>query len=219
MYGSSEQVLGDVLRATSLRDRAFVATKVWTQGERAGVQQMEDSMAKLNVKSVELMQVHNLVDWQLHLRTLRGWKERGLVKYIGISHYQESAHDAVLRILNSESLDFLQLNLSIVEPASATAVLATCARRGVAFIANRPFGGGGAFARVRSTPLPPIAAEVGAASWAQFMLKWLLSHDEVTCAIPGTGNPRHVLDNLGAARGPLVTPRQRDQMRAAWGNL
>lgn len=219
MYGSSEQVLGDLMRETRLRNGTFVATKVWTQGQRAGIQQMERSMQQLGVDRVELMQIHNLVDWQVHLRTLREWKERGTVRYIGISHYQESSYDTVLRIVNTEPLDFVQLNLSIVEPTSATAILAACARRGVAFIANRPFGGGGAFARIRNTPLPPIAAEVRAGTWAQFMLKWLLSHEEVTCAIPGTGNARHAIENVAAARGPAVTPQQRALMRTAWERI
>ena len=165
------------------------------------------------------MQIHNLLDWQAHLRTLRAWKEQGRIRYIGITHYQASAHDQVMRVLRDEPLDFLQLNLSLDEPEASSRVLALCAERRVAFIANRPFGGGGAFARTRGKPLPPWAAEYDIGSWAQFLLKWVLSHEEVTVAIPGTGDPRHMADNLGAARGRLPDAAGRRRMAEVWRGL
>ncbi|MBC7897615.1 MAG: aldo/keto reductase [Cytophagaceae bacterium] len=219
MYGSSESVLGDLARDARLHDSLWMATKVWTSGEAAGVRQMETSLARLRTERLQLMQVHNLLDWQVHLRTLREWKERGRVKYIGVTHYQQGAFDDVERVLRAERLDFVQLNLSLDEPEAAQRMLSLCAERGVAFLANRPFGGGGALSRVRSTPLPAWASEFGIASWAQYLLKWVLAHEPVTCAIPGTSNPRHMADNLGAARGAPLDARARDRLAAHWRSL
>jgi len=219
MYGSAEAVLGDLFDASGLRDRLFVATKVWTTGERSGVQEMESSATKLRSPRLDLIQIHNLVDWRTHLRTLRRWKEQGKVRYLGISHYQAGAHDQVAAIVEREPLDFVQLNLSLDEPEAARRMLGLCAARQVAFIANRPFGGGDALRRVHGKPLPPWAADYDIQSWAQFLLKWVLSFPEVTCAIPGTGNPRHLADNLGAARGRLPDQTGRDRMARLWREL
>jgi diketogulonate reductase-like aldo/keto reductase len=219
MYQSSELVLGDLLAAARMRDRVFLATKVWTSGRDPGVRQMRDSLSKLRSSRVELMQIHNLLDWRTHLRTLRAWKDDGRIRYIGITHYQASSHAEVARILRDEQVDFLQLNLSLDEPEAAPEILALCARRGVAFIANRPFGGGGAFGRTRGKPLPPWVADYDIASWAQFLLKWVLSHEEVTVAIPGTSDPRHMADNLGAGRGRVPDARGRLRMAEVWRSL
>ena len=219
MYGTSEAVLGDLAAQESLRDKLWLATKVWTGGQEAGVRQMETSLARLRTSRVELMQVHNLVDWRVHLRTLRNWKDQGRVKYIGVTHYQAGAFDDVARVLRSERLDFVQLNLSLDEPQAAERMLALCADQQVAFIANRPFGGGGAFARTRGKALPAWAVEHDIASWAQFLLKWVLSHNEVTCAIPGTSRVQHMLDNLNGARGPLPQAADRARMAAHWRSL
>lgn len=216
MYGSSEAVLGDLMGPAGLAEKRFLATKVWTTGEAAGIAQMNASFRKLRSDKVDLMQIHNLVDWEVHLRTLRLWKEQGRIRYLGITHYQASAADAVVRILEREPVDFLQFNLSLDEPEAAARVLRVCADRGVAFIANRPFGGGGSFGRVRGKPLPPWAAEHDIGSWAVFMLKWVLSHPEVTCAIPGTSNARHLADNLNAARGRIPDLAARAMMAAYW---
>jgi diketogulonate reductase-like aldo/keto reductase len=218
MYGSSEEVLGDLMNAAQARERVFVATKVWTTGEDPGIQQMNESFRKLRIARAELMQVHNLVDWRTHLRTLRSWKDEGRVRYIGVTHYTAGAIGDVAAVVRAEPLDFVQLNLSLAEQ-DARSLLALCASRGVAFIANRPFGGGGALGRVRDQPLPGWATEQGIASWSQLLLRWILSHEEVTCAIPGTGNPRHLADNLAAARGPAVDARTRSQMENAWRSL
>jgi diketogulonate reductase-like aldo/keto reductase len=219
MYGTSESVLGDLARDAKLTDTLWMATKVWTSGEAAGVRQMETSLARLRANRVQLMQVHNLLDWEVHLRTLRSWKEQGRISYIGITHYHRGAFDAVERVLRAERLDFLQLNLSLDEPDAAQRLLSLCADRGVAFLANRPFGGGGALSRVRSRALPPWAAEHGIGSWAQYLLKWVLAHPEVTCAIPGTSNARHVADNLGAAYGAPLERPVRDRLAAHWKAL
>lgn len=219
MYGSAEAVLGDLAAGTGLRDRLFLATKVWTTGGPAGVRQMEESLRLLRTDRVELMQIHNLTDWRTHLKTLRAWKEQGRARHIGITHYVGSAYPEVARILRREPLDFLQLNLSLDEPGAAGELLPLCADRGVAFIANRPFGGGGAFARTRNRPLPEWAGELGIGTWAQFLLKWVLSHPGVTCAIPGTSRPEHMRDNLGAALGLMPDAAARRRMEETWRAL
>ena len=216
MYGSSESVLGDLVAQAKIREKLFVATKVWTTGERAGIEQMEASAAKLKSPKLDLIQIHNLVDWRTHLATLRKWKDQGRIRYLGITHYQAGAIDQVSEIVRREPLDFVQMNLSLAEPEAETALLRLCADRKVAFIANRPFGGGNALSALRGKPLPPWAGELAIGSWAQLLLKWVLSHPEVTCAIPGTGNPRHLADNLAAARGPALDPAGRERLARAW---
>lgn len=219
MYGSSETVLGDLVAEAGSRSKLFVATKVWTTGEKAGIDQMEASAAKLKTRNLDLIQIHNLVDWRTHLATLRKWKEQGRVRYLGITHYQAGAIDQVADIVRREPLDFVQMNLSLEEPDAAASLLGLCASRKVAFIANRPFGGGNAFGRARSKPLPPWAGEYQIGSWAELLLKWVLSHPEVTCAIPGTGNPKHLADNLDAARGTIPDAAGRERLARAWREL
>lgn len=216
MYGRSERVLGDLVAEARIRDRLFLATKVWTTGRAAGVAQMEESLRLLRTDRVELMQIHNLVDWRTHLATLRAWKAEGRARLIGITHYSAGALDDLARVVRAEQLDFVQYALSLDEPEAAQEFLALCADRGVAFIANRPFGGGGALARVRGKPLPVWCAELGIGSWAQFLLRWVLAHPEVTCAIPGTSRPQHMRDNLDAARRPMPDAATRAKMAAAW---
>ncbi len=220
MYGSSETVLGDLAAETGLRPKLFFATKVWTPGVEAGGKQMEESLRRLRTDHVELMQVHNLVDWRAHLPALRSWKNSGRARMIGITHYHSGAFDEVARVLRAEPWGFLQLNLSLDEPEAAETLLPLCAERGVGFISNRPFGGGGAFSRTKGKPIPEWAArELGIQSWAQWLLKWVLGHAAVTCAIPGTSDPRHLRDNLGAARGPVPDAKQRERMLREWRAL
>lgn len=219
MYGSSERVLGDLLQAAGLREQVFLATKVWTTGREAGERQMENSLGLLRTDRVELMQIHNLVDWRTHLTTLRRWQEQGRTRLIGVTHYSAGALDDLARVVRSEKVDFVQYALSLEETEAAGDFLRLCADRGVAFIANRPFGGGGAFGRTRGKPLPAFAADWDIHSWAQFLLKWVLSHPEVTCAIPGTSRPQHLRDNLGAARGRMPDAATRARMSAAWRAL
>lgn len=217
MYGASEAVVGELLAERVARPRAFLATKVWTTGVAEGVAQMNSSIDKLRAgATLELMQIHNLVDWRAHLATLRQWKQAGRIRYLGITHYQSSAIEAVAQIVRSEPLDFVQMNLSLDEPDAAAMLLPLCRDRGVAFIANRPFGGGETLRRVRSTSLPAWCAEMGIRSWSHYLLKWVLSHPDVTCAIPGTGNPRHVADNLAAARGPIPDSAGRLRLARHW---
>ncbi|WP_421996234.1 aldo/keto reductase [Reyranella sp.] len=202
MYGASEGVVGDLLAAAGTRDKAFLATKVWTSGRDAGIAQMKKSMALLRTDRIDLMQVHNLVDWRTHLPTLRAWKAEGRIRYLGITHYTDSAHDELERVLRAETWDFVQLDYALDDRAVERRLLPLAAERGVAVIVNQPFGGGGLLRRLLPRPLPAWAAEIGATSWAQILLKFVLAHPAVTCVIPGTGKPQHMRDNVQAGLGP-----------------
>src|SRR5258707_5109059 len=199
MYGSSESVTGELAAALGLKAGLFVATKVWTSGRQAGIRQMEDSMRKLRVERLDLMQVHNLVDAPTHLATLRDWKNAGRVRYLGVTHHHAGAHPDLEKIIRPGDIDFVQVNYSLAEPDAGRRLLAAAAESRTAVIVNRPFAEGAMFRRVRDKPLPGWAKEIGCASWAQYFLKWILAHPSVTFAIPGTRNPRHVADNLGPA--------------------
>ncbi|MBI5109609.1 MAG: aldo/keto reductase [Rhodocyclales bacterium] len=203
MYGSSESVLGDLAARLGLHPRLFLATKVWTRGRAAGMAQMEDSRRRLRSPRIDLMQIHNLVDWKLHLPTLRSWKAEGRIRYIGITHYTASAYGEVEAVLRAETLDFLQINYSLLEPESALRLLPLAADRGVAVIANRPFAEGALFGRVKDRALPAEAAALGCTSWARLFLRWILAHPAVTCAIPASNKPAHLEDNMVAGLGPL----------------
>jgi diketogulonate reductase-like aldo/keto reductase len=217
MYGSSESVAGDLM--AEVKKRLFVATKVWTSGRAEGIKQMETSFKRLRVQQMDLMQVHNLVDVDTHTKTLLEMKARKQIRYLGITHYTSSAYAEVERYLKSGPYDFLQINYSLGERESERRILPLARERKMAVIANRPFAEGALFRKTRNKPLPPWAAELGIASWAQYFLKWIVSHPAVTCAIPGTGNPKHMQDNLGAGQGPLPTEDQRKRMTAYFDGL
>ena len=203
MYGRAEETTGELLAASGRRGEAFLATKVWVQGRQQGARQMEESMRLLRASRIDLMQVHNLVDWKTHLATLRGWKEQGRVRYLGITHYTSSAYPEVEKILRAEKLDFLQINYALDDRAAEHRLLPLAAERGVAVIVNMPFGGGGLLRGLLGKPLPDWAAEIGCASWAQVLLKFVLSHPAVTCAIPGTRRREHMEDNARAGFGEV----------------
>ncbi len=212
MYGKSEGVVGDLTAELGVRQQLFFATKVWTSGREAGIQQMEQSFRRMRTPRIDLMQVHNLLDWRMHLATLRQWKEQGKVRYIGVTHYTESAYGELARVLETEELDFVQLNYSIVERDAERRLLPLAAARQVAVLVNRPFAQAALFGRVRGKPLPTWAAEVGCASWAQFFLKFVISHPAVTCAIPATSKVTHLVDNMQAGMGPLPDAALRERM-------
>ena len=212
MYGKSEEVIGDLATKASVQKDLFLATKVWTQGKDAGIASMERSMARMQSTRMELMQVHNLVDVGTHLATLREWKEQGRVRYIGITHYTEGSHGEVARVLEREKVDFVQINYSLMEREADERVLKVAQERGVAVIVNRPFGGGGLFGRVRGKPLPEWAAKFDCATWAQFLLKWIIAHPAVTCAIPATSKVAHLEDNMRAGVGRLPDAKMRGRM-------
>lgn len=203
MYGKSEGVVGDLVAGMKSKPAFFMATKVWTSGREAGIRQMEASMRKLRVEKLDLMQVHNLVDVGTHLDTLAGWKREGRVRYVGITHYTASAHDEVARVLESRPLDFVQINYSVAEREAERRVLEVARQRGVAVIANRPFASGGLLGRLAQKPMPAFAAELECTSWAQLLLKFVVAHPAVTCAIPATSKARHMRDNVKAGLAPM----------------
>jgi diketogulonate reductase-like aldo/keto reductase len=212
MYGRAEQVLGDIAKKLDLHRSLFLATKVWTTGKEAGIASMEKSLAKLQTQKIDLMQVHNLIDARTHLATVRGWKEQGRARYFGITHYSSSAYGEVARLLRNEKLDFLQINFSLQEREAEKEILPLAQERGVAVLVNRPFGGGNLFARVREKPLPEWAREFDCQSWAQFLLKWIIAHPAVTCAIPATSKARHLADNMQGGVGRLPDAKTRHRM-------
>ncbi|HKW37506.1 MAG TPA: aldo/keto reductase [Burkholderiales bacterium] len=219
MYGSAEAVCGRLAADLGLHSKLFVATKVWTSGKQAGIRQMEDSMRKLRVERLDLMQVHNLVDAGTHLATLREWKKAGRVRYLGVTHYHAGAHADLERYIEPGDVDFVQLNYSLEEPEAERRLLGLAATSRTAVIVNRPFAEGAMFGRVKGKPVPEWAREIGCATWAQFFLKWILAHPAVTCVIPGTRNAKHVADNLEAASGPLPDEAMRRRMAAHFGSL
>jgi diketogulonate reductase-like aldo/keto reductase len=214
MYGAAESVVGDLAADLGITDKLFLATKVWTSGREAGVAQMETSLRRFRARRVDLMQIHNLLDWRTHLATLRGWKDSGRLRYLGITHYTSSAYDELERVLRAEPLDWVQVNYSLGEREAERRILPAARERGVAVLVNRPFSEGGLFQRVRGRALPDWAAEFDCASWAQFFLKWILSHPSVTCVIPATSRPEHLVDNMGAGRGRLPDASTRARMTA-----
>lgn len=215
MYGRSEEVAGEIAASLGLRDRLFVATKVWTRGKSAGLRQMEESMRKLRAKPVDLMQVHNLVDVHTHLPVLREWKKQGHVRYIGVTHYTAGSHEEVARILATEAVDFVQINYSVGELEAERRLLPLARDRGVAVIANRPFSGGDLIRRLAGRPLPAWAAEIDCDSWAQLLLKFVVSHPAMTCAIPATSKLAHLRDNMKAGYGRMPDEKQRAMIVAA----
>jgi aryl-alcohol dehydrogenase-like predicted oxidoreductase len=212
MYGRAEQTIGDLVAALGLRPRLWFATKVWTRGREAGERQIEESFRRLRTDRLELLQIHNLLDWREHLPTIRSLQQQEKVRYSGITHYRADAHAELERVLGAERFDWVQFNYSLAEREAEQRLLPFCMDRGVAVMINRPFADGALFARVRDKPLPPWAAEVGCSSWAQYFLRFAISHPAVTCAIPATSKPHHMRDNAAAGAAPLPDEQQRRRM-------
>jgi diketogulonate reductase-like aldo/keto reductase len=212
MYGRSEEVIGDLAHTLQLEKKLFLATKVWTRGREEGIKSMERSFARFKTDRIDLMQVHNLVDVTTQLQTMREWKAQGRFRYIGVTHYNESAFAELEKVLHAEKVDFLQINYSIGEREAEQRLLPLAQERGIAVIINRPFGGGDLFSRVRSNPLPEWASEFDCRSWAQIFLKWIIANPAVTCAIPATNKPNHLEDNAGAGVGPLPDAKMRQRI-------
>jgi diketogulonate reductase-like aldo/keto reductase len=212
MYGFAEKNVGTLSTELKINDKLFMATKVWTTGKDRGIEQMNKSLSLMNREKMDLMQIHNLVDWQTHIKTLRDWKEKGKIRYIGITHYQEGSYPEMEHIMNTEPLDFIQINYNIADRKSADRILPLAKEKNLAVITSQPFGVGKLFQRVKGKPLPTWASEFDCKSWAQFFLKFVLSHPSVTCVIPGTGLPEHMLDNVQAGFGRLPDEKQREMM-------
>jgi aryl-alcohol dehydrogenase-like predicted oxidoreductase len=212
MYGESERVTGDLVAELGLREQLFLATKVWTRGREAGIRQMETSFRLLRTTRMDMMQVHNLVDLETHVPTLREWRAAGRIRHIGITHYHAGAHRELERLVRTREFDFVQFNFSLAEREAEARLLPACADSGTAVLVNRPYAQGALFARVKNAALPPWAADFDCASWGQFFLKWILGHPAVTCVIPGTGRVSHVLDNVEAGKGRLPDSSMRRRM-------
>ncbi len=204
MYGRAERVAGELLAGQHAREKTFVATKVWTEGRGAGIDQMNRSMKLLRSERIDLMQIHNLVDWRTHLATLREWKEKQLIRYLGVTHYSSSAYGEMEKIMRAEPLDFVQLNYSLDDREAERRLLPLAAERGVAVLVNLPFGQGRLFRTLRGKPVPPWLQEAGCEAWSQALLKFTLAHKAVTCVIPGTGNPDHMAENCRAGDGLML---------------
>lgn len=205
MYGKAEQVVGELKQYAA---QPFIATKVWTRGREAGIEQMKRSMRLLRAQQIDLIQIHNLVDWQTHLLTLRNWKANGLIRYIGVTHYQKAAFPQLAEIMTSEEIDFVQLPMSVELPDAEQRLLPLAQSRGIAVIVNRPFEEGALLRRVRNKQPPH-----GFRSWSELFLSYIVSHPAVTCAIPATSNVDHLEANMRTGERPLLTMKERDQLR------
>ena len=219
MYGTAESVVGDLAVEQGLTARLFMATKVWTTGRDAGIRQMEESMRRMKVARMDLMQIHNLQDWKTHAKTLKEWKASGRIRYTGITHYHSGAYDELERLMKTKEFDFVQFNYSISEREAEQSVLPLAQDTGTAVIINRPFAQASLFSRVRGREVPAWTAEFDCKSWGQFFLKYILSHPAVTCVIPATSKPHHLVDNMMAGVGPLPDAAMRRRMAAAMDSL
>jgi aryl-alcohol dehydrogenase-like predicted oxidoreductase len=214
VYGAAEAVVGDLLTTMKAYDKAFIATKVLARGREAGIAQMRRSMELLHVDRIDLMQVHNLIDWRTQLATLRAWKKEGLIRYLGITHYMPSAYDELETVMRGERPDFVQLDYSLSDRTAEQRLLPLAVDLGIAVIVNRPFGGGDLLQSMLAKPLPAWAPEIGCETWAQILLKYVLANPAVTCVIPGTGRPEHMKDNVRAGFGRYPDAALRAKMVA-----
>ena len=214
MYGRAEEVVGITTGNLAEQNEFFYATKVWTRGAEEGRRQIADSYRLMKRSVMDLIQVHNLVDWQVHLRYLRKLKDEGKLRYIGITHYLDSSHESLGEVIRKEPVDFVQFNYSVLSRHAEKSLLPLCAEKGVATLINRPFGEGSLFRQVANKPLPSWAAEWGIDNWGAYFLKFILSHPAVSCVIPATGNPKHAAQNFRATEGPLPDAATREKMVA-----
>jgi len=212
MYGSAEAVTGALLQAVENKASLFTATKVWTYGKSEGIEQMERSMHRLGVERIDLMQIHNLRDWQVQLETLQEWKAQGRIRYIGITTSHGRYHDELETILQQQPLDFVQFSYNIGNRDAEQRLLPLAHERGIATLINRPYQRGSLFRKVKGQPLPAWASEFDCASWGQFFLKFIASHPDVTCIIPATSKLKHMVDNMAAGYGRLPDAQLRERM-------
>lgn len=217
MYGQAEAAIGSMLASIAPAKAPFLATKVWTSGDAKGKAEMRRSLELLQVKQLDLMQIHNLLDWKTHLKTLRAWKDAGTFRYIGVTHYQHSAFGDLEQVLRREKVDFIQLPYSVSDRDAESRLLPAAADTGTAVLVMQPFDTGGLFDRVRGKDVPPVAAELGATSWAQLFLLWILGHPAVTAPIPATSKLSHLEDNMAALHMRVPDAAQRDAIAKAVG--
>lgn len=219
MYGSSQEVIGHGLRQIKNKGVLFAATKVWIYGQWLGIKQMDAARELWGVARFDLMQIHNMLDWRSHLETLKAWKAEGRIRYIGITTSHGRRHQELERALTKEPFDFVQFTYNLADRDVEQRLLPLAAERGIAVIINRPFDGGALFGSVRGKPLPEWAAEFDCTNWAQFFLKFIVSHPAVTCAIPATSQVPHMLENMGAGFGRLPDAETRRRMFAHYAKL
>jgi aryl-alcohol dehydrogenase-like predicted oxidoreductase len=219
MYGRAEEIVGDVLADLGAIGKPFLATKVWTRGKREGIAEMERSRKRMcgqrSDGKIDLMQIHNLLDWQTHLPVLREMKQAGTIRYIGVTHYSHGELPQIEKMMKTEALDFIQVPYNLADRAVEARVLPAAADTGTAVLVMRPFEEGALFRRVKGKPLPAWAADIDCTSWAQLFLKFIIGHPAVTCPIPATADPAHLADNIKAAFGRLPDAAQRRAMIAA----
>lgn len=212
MYGEAEQVTGRLLKNIKNKAAVFTATKVWTDGRQNGIDQMKQSLKKMAVDHIDLMQIHNLRDWQTHIKTLRDWKERGVIRYIGITTSHGRSHSQLEGILKRESFDFVQLSYNVSDREVEKRLLPLAMDKGISVLVNRPFQRGALFKAVKDQTLPDWAVEIDCGSWAQIFLKFIVSHPSVTCVIPATAKPHHMIDNMAAGTGSLPDAKMRKKI-------
>lgn len=212
MYGNAEKVIGLCLQRIGHHKGLFSATKVWTRGHRQGFFQMEQSQALWGLPQLDLMQVHNLLDWETHLPTLRAMKAEGKIRYLGVTTSHGRRHEELIKIMRTEPVDFVQFTYNLLDREAEQYLLPMAADKGIAVIINRPFQRGGLFDHVGRQPLPAWASEIDCTTWAQFFLKFIVSHSAVTCAIPSTSRVDHLDENMQAAYGPLPDMALRKKM-------
>ncbi len=219
MYGSSEQILGDLLSVSSNKESLFMATKVWTEGRDEGIAQMQASMRLLNTPVIDLIQIHNLLDWEVQMETLSEWKQQGLIRYIGITTHRGFNHEQIAFVMNNFPVDFVQFSYSISNREAEQLILPLAADRGIATMVNRPFQRGDLFQRVKGRELPAWVEDFDCSNWGQFFLKYVISHPAVTCTIPATSKAHHMQDNMGAGYGRMPNEQQRQKMYEYFDSL
>jgi aryl-alcohol dehydrogenase-like predicted oxidoreductase len=219
MYGSSEQVLGGLLAEIRNKESLFMATKVWTEGRQEGIAQMQASMRLLQTPVIDLIQIHNLLDWEVQMETLSKWKQQGRIRYIGITTHRGYDHEQIAYVMSNHPVDFVQFSYSISNRLAEQTILPLAAERGIATMVNRPFQRGDLFQHVKGNDLPAWAADFDCFSWGQFFLKFVVSHPAVTCTIPATSKVHHMIDNMGAGNGRMPDEHQRQRMLEYFNSL
>ncbi|MEO5718936.1 MAG: aldo/keto reductase [Chthoniobacterales bacterium] len=211
-YGNAESLIGDLAYKAGLTKSLFIATKIWTRSKPEGIAQMERSLQRFRTRTLDLVQVHNLADVDREMGSLNEFKAKGKIRYTGMTHSERKGHGEMERAMKANKPDFIQINYSLIDRAAAQRLLPLAREMGMGVIINRPFGGGGIFQVLAGKKLPAWAAEFDCQTWSQFLLKWIVSHPAVTCVIPATNDPGHLVDNMGAGVGRLPDAKERERM-------